>query len=634
MRNRFAHLGRALATSTLSCVVALAISTTALALDRSQPQEISPREGAVGVPLRIAAAVTPDALERSGGWGHAMVDLRSTGTEPLRVELFLEAPEWSSVQLDFRKKLEVGPGEDRRVFLPVPPLEDGVTLRVEVGGKAFGSTDDSGGTLASTTWGNKRYTTLLVGVPASDVNRWSSAFDDAVSFSGPEMAVSAREFDELPPHFGWPTAFQTIAIDARREGITEARQQTLLDFAGTGGTLLVGFAGRLPEGPLKEALKQGDRFGSDSERTAYGFGQLASHEDAIDQAAWIQAYLLGDVPVGYTVEPKSPADARSLLRLFSFRQRIPSVGEVPVQLFVLMILTFVILAGPINYLYFRRKGRPAMALLVAPALGLGLTAGILLFGILGEGFATRGRLHSVTLLDQQAQQATTVGGMTLYAGIAPDHLEPGPSTWAVRSDPQDQYALLAADLTSGQRLTSGWVPARSEAGVRVVTRKTVRERIRFEKQGDSLRVLADPLLTPAPSEPLLVRDHAGDYFVGDGAGPLRAVSASVAISRLQDLLEYQIDRSNQRRRRRRSFVIHFGRRDESLSPWQIPGDHPPPHEVALAQAFEQRLGELRPGTFVGRFQDSPAFDRLGLDIDEKGEPAHFIIGRLGKEDIR
>jgi hypothetical protein len=224
--------------------------------------------------------------------------------------------------------------------------------------------------------------------------------------------------------------------------------------------------------------------------------------------------------------------------------------------------------------------------------------------------------------------------MTLYAGVAPDRLEPGPSTWVVRSDPEDQYKLLAADLTGGQRLTSGWVPARSEAGLRVVTRKTVRERIRFEKQGNELRVLADPLLTPADSEPLIVRDHAGDYFVGSGTGPLRAVSASVAISRVQDVFEYLIDPSTNQRRRRRSFMIHFGRRDESLSPWQIPNDSPSPHEVAMAQAFEARLGELRPGTYVGRFQDSPAFDRLGLDIEEKGEPAHFIIGRLAKEDIR
>jgi len=106
---------------------------------------------------------------------------------------------------------------------------------------------------------------------------------------------------------------------------------------------------------------------------------------------------------------------RSLNRDF----QIPSVGEPPVVAFQLLLTLFVILAGPVFFLVFKRIKKMHLLLFATPLLSLIACLGMFLFAILNDGFSRQGRVHSVTFLDQSSGDALTFARHALYAGTQP-----------------------------------------------------------------------------------------------------------------------------------------------------------------------------------------------------------------------
>ncbi|MDG2184897.1 MAG: hypothetical protein P8K79_04415 [Mariniblastus sp.] len=99
--------------------------------------------------------------------------------------------------------------------------------------------------------------------------------------------------------------------------------------------------------------------------------------------------------------------------------QIPSVGEPPVIAFQLLLALFVILAGPVFYLVFRRIKKMHLLLFATPLLSLIACLGMFLFAILNDGFSRQGRVHSVTFLNQSSGDAVTFARHALYAGTQP-----------------------------------------------------------------------------------------------------------------------------------------------------------------------------------------------------------------------
>lgn len=106
---------------------------------------------------------------------------------------------------------------------------------------------------------------------------------------------------------------------------------------------------------------------------------------------------------------------RSLNRDF----QIPSVGEPPVVAFQLLLTLFVILAGPVFFLVFKRIKKMHLLLFATPLLSLIACLGMFLFAILNDGFSRQGRVHSVAFLDQSSGDALTFSRHALYAGTQP-----------------------------------------------------------------------------------------------------------------------------------------------------------------------------------------------------------------------
>lgn len=96
------------------------------------------------------------------------------------------------------------------------------------------------------------------------------------------------------------------------------------------------------------------------------------------------------------------------------------IQQLPLRKLFFVMLLFVILIGPVNYLWLKRRGREPWILVTTPALSFAFCVVVVLFITLNEGWHSRGRAFGVTLLDQEAGHlAATRAWSDVYAPIAP-----------------------------------------------------------------------------------------------------------------------------------------------------------------------------------------------------------------------
>ncbi|PHR98419.1 MAG: hypothetical protein COA78_26120 [Blastopirellula sp.] len=98
---------------------------------------------------------------------------------------------------------------------------------------------------------------------------------------------------------------------------------------------------------------------------------------------------------------------------------IPGIGMAPIRSFQIFITLFVILIGPVNYFFLKRVGRLNWLIVTVPAGAFIVTSLLMIYALFSDGFSTRTRERTLTLLDQQTGTSTTWSHQTHYAGLAP-----------------------------------------------------------------------------------------------------------------------------------------------------------------------------------------------------------------------
>ncbi len=644
----------------VAVVVATGIAAPARA-DQYLPVE--PNDADAGPPVRVRALVT-DGMSASSlpSFGYVLVEVENRDGAEHSLGLVLKSIGNEARPAPFRasRTLACPPGETRRTTLPLGSagIASGYeVLEVTVDGSDWGSATIQRRYPGSRPAGAAL---LAVGVDAEASLVLRRAVEDLAGLNTAAtrrafgVEVHVREPRELPDRWSELTAFPLVVVDGASGDLTADRQQVLADYLGGGGRILVVRADRLPPGPLARAVSEPDPFGPPGRARPDG-GRAGAHGFGSWLAIPRGPEAIGSQDLGLLLEggaPISPWTWRFPDPLAS-AWPIPEIGRVPVRLFVGLILVYVVLAGPGSFLWFRRR-RPAGWLVTAPLLGLGLTAGILGYGLFGEGFGVRSTVASVTLLDQRRHEAHAVATRTLYAGISPrGGLRPEAGTCLVplpQERPDDEHGYgprrdraarvagsYEVDLDAGGRLRAGAVPSRTVSSFLTVSRARVRARLAFRRLPDGgLERLADPELQPL-DEPgsLVVRDHAGKLFILERAGKLveaRPTPEDVArVGRLLRALPQAFAQARADgaggdgpRNRRRG-------RDEP-PPGPLGEDAPFVLWIARRLRGDSLAGPIPPGTYIARVRRSPAVDALGLEADER-LGCHIVIGALAEEDI-
>ncbi len=202
---------------------------------------------------------------------------------------------------------------------------------------------------------------------------------------------------------------------------------------------------------------------------------------------------------------------------------VASDVEVPVRGLFLVVVAFTVLVGPVNLTYLNRRKKRMWLLWTVPAASILTCAVVVLYVLVGEGLVRFRRTEGLTVLDERARRATTLGWTAYYATLTPGgglQFDPETEVSPVLSWSYGQGgdAARAVEWRDGQRLRPGWVRARLPSYFLLRKSELRRERLSLSPSagGGALEAVNG---LGVDLESLWVADGAGAVYSG---GPLLA----------------------------------------------------------------------------------------------------------------
>ena len=374
---------------------------------------------------------------------------------------------------------------------------------------------------------------------------------------------------------------------AEWQQLKDDQRTALLTWAACGGDLV------FVDGTLDALLPAGSvRSTPDgTDARAYFFGRI--HVPSLQTVASVG---LGTVLA--TVEKKQDADWALPVNSASdwgnvnargFRLPIPGVGGVPARMYLLILLVFSALIGPVNYWFLKRRGRQVLLVLTTPVISgvfILLLAG---YVIAGEGIGVRARAVSFTMLDEARKQAVTRASVSLYAaGMSPS----GGLAFArdvavfplVRDSRPGEAHML--DLSERQRYAAGLLDARTPSNLELVGFRAARERLAFHRDGANVTVVngfGTRLLA------LLYRDASNVYSLTQPLGTGETGTLTIGARHAADV---------------------------------IPGD------VPLSVRLRYLVEHQPAGSYLAILERSPFWSAGVSNLDERGS-LHVVLGWPG-----
>ena len=312
--------------------------------------------------------------------------------------------------------------------------------------------------------------------------------------------------------------------------------------------------------------------------------------------------------------------------------RIPGVGLAPVSAFRILLTLFVLAIGPLNYFLLRRFRRLNLLVITIPAGAVLVTAGLFAYAVIADGFSTRVRIRSATLIDQQHGRAVCWSRMCYYAGLAPSRGLTFPADVAVIPIEPPSYlnSRHSRELIwdGEQWLSEGWLDARtltqyltlrsrpSTAGLEIAPSPSGNNEIEVKNNlGSAIEQLA-------------VRMPDGKYYwASDVVDNATAIVNEVAVEKILAWLSKQFSenkprfpesmKSNRRYYGYGAVCSDIDSRTSCL-------------ERKLRRVGDSTHPPLKPGTYVAIVSRSPEVV-VGLDDFEEEGSFHVIFGTFGEE---
>jgi hypothetical protein len=296
----------------------------------------------------------------------------------------------------------------------------------------------------------------------------------------------------LPTNWLGYTSVRAVVIGTVEWGqLTEPQKSALLTWTACGGDLIVA------DGDLN-SLVPGARSALplDAKARAYFFGRIhVPTSDSLSAAGGLTGALAATEKTG-DVNWSLPANRAAdwgTIGARGFRLPIPGVAGVPARTYLLILLAFSFVIGPVNYWFLLRKRRQVLLVLTAPLISAVFILLLAGYVVAGEGFGVRGRAMTFTMLDQVRMQAVTRASISLYAsGMAPGGGLRFPRDVAVFPIGTDgkgsrvQHTMVLSEL---QRYASGVIQARSPTNLEEIAFRPARERLSFNVEGNAIRVV-------------------------------------------------------------------------------------------------------------------------------------------------
>ena len=326
--------------------------------------------------------------------------------------------------------------------------------------------------------------------------------------------------------------FQTLENDQRR---------ALLQWVETGGSLILSECGSPHSPALKELFSPAEKGMLESSRDgSFAFRPrilgtiIAIADDQLERNDVLWREILTQC-FGYGKDWGARHGISARLPSGDFLNfMIPGVSRVPVIPLLLLITLFVILIGPCNYLWLKKRKKLHLLLVTVPLIAT-LTSGTLLtYSVLIHGLGTRARIRSVTALDQRSKSAVTTSRLSLFAGLSPARLRFSPTTAVYPIWPEAGPSPGDVDWTEAQDLASSWLRSRTRTQFLTTSPHDERGHLTIAPPQEE-RLSIDNNL-PWDLEYLVVSDDQGECYAATDF----AVGANRQLARLNEEQQAEI----------------------------------------------------------------------------------------------
>lgn len=388
------------------------------------------------------------ARSYSRGWGQAIGELSRTFVVPPAATVVVTLPcpalpifgDGIEVAVDGRRQAEPLPYSFTNHFMRDPDPIFNVRLLVSR------SVPDQELKKGARIFDPKRMNQLVR--PDGGVLDWPEAWLSYSSYDG--IVVTAGDMRRMPP--------------VVRDAVTRAVE--------AGGTLTV-------LGPFDPPAEWGP--GHDTGHGGVrgwqpGFGQAFStpSDDVarVADEAWTEIRGGWLRSLGSWPEKKTVGAANTALPV------VDQVG-VPIRGFFILMLLFSCAIGPVNLILLSRAKRRIWMLVTVPAISLVTALAVCGYALVREGTDRWTRVRVVTVLDEEAHRAASVGWIAFYSPLTPSgglHFS-ADTELTLEATAGGGGESPSIDWTDGQHLDSGWLAARVPAHFRVRKVESRRERL-------------------------------------------------------------------------------------------------------------------------------------------------------------
>ena len=239
----------------------------------------------------------------------------------------------------------------------------------------------------------------------------------------------------------------------------------------------------------------------------FGPGSKAFREWRWHEAFW---YVRGDAPFGRRILSNAmsptgvkPGVPREEL-LDNLNVDIP-LAPIPLGGLTLLMFCFVVVIGPCNYLFLKKRRLEIWCLVTIPILSLLFSGAVVLTVVFREGFDSKGKGRVLTILDQKQGLASSRGLFAVYSPL---------STKEFRFDRQDllyfrEYGEILGEVTDDYRFSSRLLPSRMRFIGGTERAEFRSEKLKFSEKNGKLEVV-NGLGVPVAS--LCVRSSGAKYF--------------------------------------------------------------------------------------------------------------------------
>lgn len=485
---------------TIVAVFLAMLAIPALAGDRIGPIEITVQ------PLATVDNTSGAARGTRHGYLEYRVQLRNLSSKDLTIELSQDRRPGMAYGVSVSRTVRVAAGQEVAVSLFQPSLSmSGTFLIVRVEG-----VDDPKTIFIQTpvdrSYDDNPRCAILTSRSVPQEFREPRATTHAAPAASPGTEPYVFLRSELPVKLwsanwlGYSCYDAIVVTEKDVEEMPPQVQLALRRYIECGGVLLV----HAPTVPLVFA----DGGSSDGHGGYFiGFGRAVAEGDG-SRSDW-QATRAKLATAGlHEYRPvQKPSDPHGLL-----------IGEttVPIRGLFVLVLVFGICIGPANLWILSRYKRRIWLWWNVPAISLLTCLVVFAYSLASEGITGRGRVATLTVLDERCHRATTIGYISYYCPLTPSV---GPQ-FGVDTDvtllPNRGYRgsndanSHLIDWTNNQFLASGWVNARVPAYFQIRKNEDRRERLDVEPQDDGSLKVVNAL--GADIQQLYLADASGRIF--------------------------------------------------------------------------------------------------------------------------